>query len=69
LANVEEMKYTYNRFCDRTMDGKIALYSVCGIPYYTKSWWTKLFSQVSGKRSHRSLPMVRAWSRVLREAG
>jgi len=38
LANVEEMKYTYNRFCDRTMDGKIALYSVCGIPYYTKSW-------------------------------
>jgi len=39
---VREMKYTSQLCCDKTMDGKMALYHKCCFPNCAKSWWIKL---------------------------
>jgi len=38
FTGVREMKYTSQHFCDKTMDGKMALYRECCFPNCTKSW-------------------------------
>ena len=39
FTTIREMKC-----CDKTMDGKMALYRECCFPNCTKSWWKKLLS-------------------------
>jgi len=39
-----EMKHTSQHCCDKTMDGKMALYRECCFTNCTKSWWKKLLS-------------------------
>jgi len=50
------MKYTSQHCCNKTMDGKMALYRECCFPNYTKSWWIKQLLQVSGEAIHRLTP-------------
>jgi len=38
FTSVREMKYTSQHCCDKTMDGKMALYRECYFPNCSKSW-------------------------------
>jgi len=38
------MKYTSQRFSDKTMDDKISFIREFGFPNCIKSWWIKLLS-------------------------
>ena len=69
FTTVRGMQYTSKRCCDKTMDGKIALYRVCCFPKYTQSWSINLLSQVLGGRSpqspHTSAPDWTTWAYVV----
>ena len=53
------MKYASQHCCDKPMDGKMALYRECFFPNYTKPWWTKLFSYISGE----AIAPITSWIR------
>jgi len=38
FTTLREMKYASQHFCDKTMDGKMALYCECCFPNCTQSW-------------------------------
>ena len=53
------MKQTSQHCCDKTMDGKMALYRKCCFLNRSKSWWIKLLSKVLG-RAIASPPLIRS---------
>jgi len=44
FTTAREVDYTSQPCCEKTMDGKMALYRECCFPNCTKSWWIKLLS-------------------------